>query len=74
MFRVSQIISIKILISSHNFPNEGVNPSGLRLLGRLLKSKYSKTPIYRGFWGKANLRGKPGFAVNRGFTVPFKMF
>ena len=22
--------------------------------------KYSKTPIYRGFWGKRNIRGKSG--------------
>ena len=29
---------------------------------------YSKTPIYRGFWGKGNNRGKSGFAVNRGFA------
>ena len=30
---------------------------------------YSKTPIYRGVWGKGNSRGISGFAVNRGFTV-----
>ena len=29
---------------------------------------YSKTPIYRGFWEKGNIRGKSGFAVNRGFV------
>ena len=28
----------------------------------------SKTPIYRGFWGKENIHGKSGFAVNRGFV------
>ena len=29
---------------------------------------YSKTPIYRGFWGQGNNRGKSGSAVNRGFV------
>ena len=29
---------------------------------------YSKTPIYRGFWGQAKTRGKSGSAVNRGFV------
>ena len=29
---------------------------------------YSKTPIYRGVWGKGNIRGKSGSAVNRGFV------
>ena len=31
-------------------------------------SWYSKTPIYRGVWGKGNIRGKSGSAVNRGFV------
>ena len=30
--------------------------------------RYSKTPIYRGGWGKGNIRGKSGSAVNRGFV------
>ena len=30
--------------------------------------RYSKTPIYRGFWGQAKTRGKSGSAVNRGFV------
>ena len=34
----------------------------------LAAANYSKTPIYRGFWGKGNNRGKSGFAVNRGFA------
>ena len=29
---------------------------------------YSKTPIYRGVWGKGIIRGKSGSAVNRGFV------
>ena len=29
---------------------------------------YSKTLIYRGVWGKGNIRGKSGSAVNRGFV------
>ena len=29
---------------------------------------YNKTPIYRGVWGKGNIRGKSGSAVNRGFV------
>ena len=29
---------------------------------------YSETPIYRGIWGKGNIHGKSGFAVNRGFV------
>ena len=29
---------------------------------------YSKTPIYRGVWGKGNIRGKSWFTVNRGFV------
>ena len=29
---------------------------------------YSKTPIYRGVWGKGNIRGKSGSALNRGFV------
>ena len=29
---------------------------------------YSKTPIYRVFWGKGNNRGKSGFAANRNFA------
>ena len=32
------------------------------------RKNYSKTPIYRGVWGKGNTRGKSGSAVNRGFV------
>ena len=34
----------------------------------MLTSKYSKTPIYRGVWGKGNIRSKSGSAVNQGFV------
>ena len=40
-------------------------PQSLRNMG---VSLYSKIPIYRGVWGKENIRGKLGFAVNRGFA------
>ena len=30
---------------------------------------YSKTPIYRGVWGKGNIRGKSGSSVNRCYTL-----
>ena len=30
---------------------------------------HSETPIYRGVWGKENIRGKSGSAVNRGFVL-----
>ena len=34
----------------------------------LVKTLYSKTPIYRRVRGKGNIHGKSGSAVNRGFV------
>ena len=42
--------------------------SSTPLLQSTTKDNYSKTPIYRGFWGQAKTRGKSGSAVDRGFV------
>ena len=63
---------MKIVIESNpdNIIDELINIYSLKesKAGCLRLYKYSKTPIYRGVWGKGNIRGKSGFAVNRGFV------